>query len=107
MNALKFCREPASSSVSEAIAKVFAHLSTNPHYLYSQVRLEEMIERNHDIKEWRRFQKLVNSSHLDIKDSLIINRLYRFLYTAHICSFSSKFHVLCNIVVIGPTRVKL
>ncbi|EYC18177.1 hypothetical protein Y032_0028g1716 [Ancylostoma ceylanicum] len=50
-------REPASSSVSEAIAKVFAHLSTNPHYLYSQ--------------------KLVNSSHLDIKDSLIINKLYK------------------------------
>ncbi|KHJ99959.1 dipeptidyl carboxydipeptidase family protein [Oesophagostomum dentatum] len=50
-------REPASSSISEAIAKVFAHLSTNPHYLYSQ--------------------KLVNSSHLDIKDSWVVNRLYR------------------------------
>ncbi|ETN83508.1 dipeptidyl carboxydipeptidase family protein [Necator americanus] len=50
-------REPASSSVTDAIAKVFAHLSTNPHYLFSQ--------------------KLVNSSHLDIKDSWIINKLFR------------------------------
>ncbi|KAE9413115.1 hypothetical protein Angca_010133, partial [Angiostrongylus cantonensis] len=50
-------REPASPSISDAIAKVFAHLSTNPHYLYSQ--------------------KLVSASHLDIKDSLIINKLYK------------------------------
>ncbi|VDM54517.1 unnamed protein product [Angiostrongylus costaricensis] len=42
---------------SDAISKVFAHLSTNPHYLYSQ--------------------KLVSASHLDIKDSLIINKLYK------------------------------
>uniref|UniRef100_A0A7I4Z5D3 Angiotensin-converting enzyme n=1 Tax=Haemonchus contortus TaxID=6289 RepID=A0A7I4Z5D3_HAECO len=50
-------REPASSSISDAIARVFAHLSTNPHYLYSQ--------------------KLVTASHLDIKDSLIVNKLYK------------------------------
>ncbi|VDL69634.1 unnamed protein product [Nippostrongylus brasiliensis] len=50
-------REPASSSISDAIAKVFFHLSTNPHYLYSQ--------------------KLVPASHLDIKDSLVINKLYK------------------------------
>ncbi|PIO60801.1 hypothetical protein TELCIR_17694, partial [Teladorsagia circumcincta] len=52
-----FSREPASSSISDAIARVFAHLSTNPHYLYSQ--------------------KLVPASHLDIKDSLIVNKLYK------------------------------
>ncbi|KJH41722.1 dipeptidyl carboxydipeptidase family protein [Dictyocaulus viviparus] len=50
-------REPASSSISDAIAKVFAHLSADPRYLYSQ--------------------KLVTASHLDIKDSLIINKLYK------------------------------
>lgn len=50
-------REPASPSISDAIAKVFAHLSTNPHYLYSH--------------------KLIGASHLDTKKSLIINKLYR------------------------------
>ncbi|KAJ1346706.1 Inactive angiotensin-converting enzyme- protein [Parelaphostrongylus tenuis] len=49
-------REPASPSISDAIAKVFAHLSTNPHYLYSH--------------------KLIDASHLDIKDSLIIKQSF-------------------------------
>ncbi|CAI5455473.1 unnamed protein product [Caenorhabditis angaria] len=50
-------REPASPVISEAIADAFAHLSTNPHYLYSH--------------------KLVPSEHLEIKDSVIINKLYK------------------------------
>lgn len=50
-------REPASPVITDAIANAFAHLSTNPHYLYSQ--------------------KLVPSEHLEIKDSVIINKLYK------------------------------
>ncbi|CAB3400705.1 unnamed protein product [Caenorhabditis bovis] len=50
-------REPASPVLSDAIASAFAHLSTNPHYLYSQ--------------------KLVPAEHLEIKDSIIINKLYK------------------------------
>ncbi|PAV83831.1 hypothetical protein WR25_19575 isoform B [Diploscapter pachys] len=50
-------RESASPVISEGIAKVFSRLATNPHYLYSQ--------------------ELVPSEHLDIKDSLVVNRLYR------------------------------
>lgn len=50
-------REAASPVITDAIAAAFAHLSTNPHYLYSQ--------------------KLVPSSYLEIKDPVIINKLYK------------------------------
>ncbi|EFO82590.1 CRE-ACN-1 protein [Caenorhabditis remanei] len=50
-------REPASPVITDAIADAFAFLSTNPHYLYSQ--------------------KLVPSEHLDIQNSVIINKLYQ------------------------------
>ncbi|CAP33076.1 Protein CBR-ACN-1 [Caenorhabditis briggsae] len=50
-------REPASPVITDAIASAFAYLATNPHYLYSQ--------------------KLVPSDHLDIKNSVIINKLYK------------------------------
>ncbi|CAJ0938458.1 unnamed protein product, partial [Mesorhabditis belari] len=50
-------RESASPAINEAIANVFLHLASNPNYLYSQ--------------------KLVSAESLQVKESTIINRLYR------------------------------
>ncbi|CAJ0563408.1 unnamed protein product, partial [Mesorhabditis spiculigera] len=50
-------RESASPSINEAIAAVFSHLASNPNYLYSQ--------------------QLLSHEHLEIKESTIVNRLYK------------------------------
>ncbi|CAD6187555.1 unnamed protein product [Caenorhabditis auriculariae] len=50
-------REAASPVLVDAISEAVAHLSTNPHYLYSQ--------------------KLVKADYLEIKDSANVNKLYK------------------------------